>query len=47
LLYTESECLGEVTFRAFETEELTGSAAGPAVFSCPFHRIDDPRQIAA
>ena len=40
LLDAESEHLGETSFQAFETEELTGSTAAPAVLSYLFHRIE-------
>jgi type IV secretion system protein VirB4 len=41
LLDAESEHLGVATVQAFETEGLIGTAAGPAVLSYLFHRIED------
>jgi type IV secretion system protein TrbE len=40
LLDAEAERLGEADVQAFETEDLIGSAAAPAVLSYLFHRIE-------
>ena len=41
LLDAESECLGEASVQAFETEGLIGTGAASAVLAYLFHRIED------